>query len=420
MFCPVLLYAIYTASARHLTRLWNKHNSGPVVEFDGVQLPGVDDQTAVRYHNVCISYLIAISNDPAQSYNEDALTAATILRFYEQIDSKCIKGNTSSEPVIHCEHRLTLLQAPLTGQDSETYLNVVRAVVETQEDEAFYSIRKIHGPIRDIDPYVSPAVSLHHSACLMALRQEIWSVLLYRRSIQLPINPNNDFELIDAPPPADDFVWANRILVWTADVLKFCFGGLEIRSRENSNNPSPSLNVDSRSRVERWTVLRRFETTWQLQQPASFKSVYLQPSGPGHIFPEIWLNSEVQVLALQHFEIASLMLAVYDPRLPRLGLDAISAHRNLASRIRKTTLKLCGVALSNKSCPPAMVDAAVTVSMCGAYFAESSREEQNAIIRFLEQLELEHAWPTRSVVLALRESWFEGGSAELRSLPVSM
>lgn len=53
---------------------------------------------------------------------------------------------------------------PLTGQDSETYLNVVRAVVETQDDEAFYSIRKIHGPLRDIDPYISPAVSLRHSA----------------------------------------------------------------------------------------------------------------------------------------------------------------------------------------------------------------------------------------------------------------
>lgn len=88
MFCPVLLYAIYTASARHLTRLWNKQHSGSTVEFEGIPLIGLDDQTAVRYHNVCINYLIEISNDPAQSYNEDALTAATILRFYEQIDSK--------------------------------------------------------------------------------------------------------------------------------------------------------------------------------------------------------------------------------------------------------------------------------------------------------------------------------------------
>lgn len=49
---------------------------------------GFDDQPAVRYHNVCINYSIEISNDPAQSYNEDALTGAKILRFYEQVDSK--------------------------------------------------------------------------------------------------------------------------------------------------------------------------------------------------------------------------------------------------------------------------------------------------------------------------------------------
>lgn len=88
LFCPVLLYAIYTASARHLTRLWNKQNPGTTVKFDGVDLTGLDDQTAIQYHNVCINYLIEVSNDPTQSYNEDTLTAATILRFYEQIDSK--------------------------------------------------------------------------------------------------------------------------------------------------------------------------------------------------------------------------------------------------------------------------------------------------------------------------------------------
>lgn len=89
MFCPVLLHAIFTASARHLTRLWHKKNTGNIVQFQGIPLPGLDDQTAIHYHNRCINYLIEISNDPAQSYNEDALTAATILRFYEQIDSKC-------------------------------------------------------------------------------------------------------------------------------------------------------------------------------------------------------------------------------------------------------------------------------------------------------------------------------------------
>ena len=88
MYCPLLLYAICTASARHLTRLSYKKNPSTVVEFNGIPLPGLDEDSAIHYHNVCISYLIEVSNDPAQTYNEDALTAATILRFYEQVDSK--------------------------------------------------------------------------------------------------------------------------------------------------------------------------------------------------------------------------------------------------------------------------------------------------------------------------------------------
>ncbi|RAK86351.1 hypothetical protein BO79DRAFT_220030 [Aspergillus costaricaensis CBS 115574] len=36
--------------------------------------------------SICISYLLEISNDPREEYNEDVLTATTILRFYEQIE----------------------------------------------------------------------------------------------------------------------------------------------------------------------------------------------------------------------------------------------------------------------------------------------------------------------------------------------
>ena len=351
IFCPFLLYTIYTASARHLTRVWHKRNTGRVVHFNGIELPGLDDQTAIHYHNRCIDYLIEISNDPAQNYNEDALTAATILRFYEHIDT------------------------PLTGQDSETYLNVVRAVVETQQDESFFSIRKIHGPLRDIDSYVPIAVSLRHSACLLALRQEIWSVLLYRRPIQLPINPNNDFDLIVDAPPADDFVWANRIFVWTADVLKFCFGALEISSADGSpNNSSPSLKTDGKSRVDQWNALKRFEVTWQLQKPASYKPIFFRPASVAEdrVFPEIWHNSDVQVLALQHMEIASLMLSIYDPAQPCLGFEALSAHRALTHQIRKTTVSVCGIASSNQKCSAVTAIAAVTISMCGSYLQNSS------------------------------------------------
>lgn len=87
MFCPVLRYAIFTASAGHLTRSCSPYrNPSDVIIYDGNHLPGLQYETAIRYHDICISYLIEVSNDPSGDFNEDILTAATILRFFEQLD----------------------------------------------------------------------------------------------------------------------------------------------------------------------------------------------------------------------------------------------------------------------------------------------------------------------------------------------
>lgn len=87
MFCPVLRYALLTASAGHLTRPYSPYrNSNNVIVYDGIQLLNTRYDAAIACHDICISYLIQVSNDPSGDFNEDVLTAATILRFFEQID----------------------------------------------------------------------------------------------------------------------------------------------------------------------------------------------------------------------------------------------------------------------------------------------------------------------------------------------
>lgn len=88
MFCPVLRYAILTASTGHLMRMASCRRDSNFVTVDGIKLPRVTVDAVVHYHDTCISYLLELSKDPSEQYNEDVLTAATILRFYEQIDGK--------------------------------------------------------------------------------------------------------------------------------------------------------------------------------------------------------------------------------------------------------------------------------------------------------------------------------------------
>jgi len=88
MRCPLLMFAICTASARHLTRVVSREDPNQPFEFNGIPLPNLEEDSAIYYHNTCISYLLNLSNYPEQAYIEDTLTAATALRYYEQIDSK--------------------------------------------------------------------------------------------------------------------------------------------------------------------------------------------------------------------------------------------------------------------------------------------------------------------------------------------
>lgn len=102
MRCPLLMFAICTASARHLTRLPSQNNQTQPFEFDGIPLPGLDEDAAIHYHNACISYLVNVSQNPEEAYNEDTLAAATALRYYEQIDSKSFRRQyTYSSHLFH-------------------------------------------------------------------------------------------------------------------------------------------------------------------------------------------------------------------------------------------------------------------------------------------------------------------------------
>lgn len=85
---PLLLYAMCTASARYLYQLHSQSNLPGVIEYNGVKLPKLSERSSVLYHNICISYLRGMANDPTALQSGDVLAAITILRFHEQVDSR--------------------------------------------------------------------------------------------------------------------------------------------------------------------------------------------------------------------------------------------------------------------------------------------------------------------------------------------
>ena len=84
--CPALLHAVYSASARHISRCQSAGRRP--VAFAGRRLPDLGDGTALDYQAVCISHLVSLSGDTAEIQNMDLLAASVVLRFYEEFDGR--------------------------------------------------------------------------------------------------------------------------------------------------------------------------------------------------------------------------------------------------------------------------------------------------------------------------------------------
>lgn len=280
-------------------------------------------------------------------------------------------------------------------------MNAVQAIFKAQRDDEPDLLHLVFGQSPDRQPSRSVDSPLRISACLIALRQEIWSVLIYRRPFRLPVSLKHDFRNVSEAVVDDVYDWTNRILVWCIYVLKICFLDDDVPSDPN----------DTASRSQQLSALRSFEQEWDTIRPAVFDPVYYLERDPtiGQHFPRIWMTDPCQVVALQHIELGRIVLASHDMVSRRLGIGASAAQRTQESIFRDSTRTICGLALSNSTSQPAWVTAGLAITLCGEYF--SDRGEQNALLDVLKTLRRDHAWPTRDIAEQLKTAWDVGEDA---------
>ncbi|KAF4422043.1 MFS monosaccharide transporter [Fusarium acutatum] len=343
------------------------HNPTSLLSANSSQPLSLEEACLVRCFveklaRACISHLMGVSADPINSCSDDALAAITILRYHEQVDTH------------------------FTGTDNETFSIAVRAVFQASQNDADGLLHLILQPPRGSDVYATSLASLRFSACLIALRQEIWSVLMHHRPFRLPLLPVENYGIFDDTLAADDYDWANRVLVWCAHVLKFCY--------PDDDDEQP---IDNRTRSQQWEAIKDFQRNWDEKRPPHFAPLYYRERNPseGRYFPEYWITSPCQMLALQHIELARIVLAVHDTKI-QLGIGGRAAHKALEELMREATRRVCGLAMSQKWCQEGMVTAAVGLSMCGEYFQDPG--EQAAIMELVTLLERDHAWPTSTLL----------------------
>lgn len=378
--CPPLLNAIFTASARHLTRL-QKYSRPPGVQWNDHFLPDLNTETTIRYHNECISNLIQLSMDPDQLHNENLLAAASILRWHEEVDAPFREDETSEgDMFLKVINIFVSAQAPTTPAVPHSLPFTGSMPTNTSDNP---------------QPRVVRADGLRQAAFWVAFRQSIYDSFMKQRPINFPLERCIAFRTFE---PAEDAVWADRLIIFCADVLQFCHGP------ENSSK-------------EEWDELSAQERKWSEVLPESFQPIYYHPpdARKHEVFPEIWYLSDCHVAGVQHVELARILLAVYNPSMPRLGPGYIAAINEMSANLKNIVLRLCAIALGNRRTPPGLVTACMGIAMCGEHFTQ--RVEQEALVSVLDELESQHAWPTESTKQTLKKSWGWAGTSTVEQTP---
>ncbi|KAJ6050955.1 uncharacterized protein N7446_005583 [Penicillium canescens] len=283
-----------------------------------------------------------LTGDATEVQDENLLAAAVILRFYEELD------------------------APLIGVDDETYLRGTQVFLEAQSEMAV----KGHG--------------LQTAAFWVGFRQEFHTAFIKQRAFRFDLTCCN-YSPYRTLGPADDFTWANRVVLHCAETLLYCYG-------------------DEAHDLDRYGQLWEYSQNWYAYKPQTFNPIYLKAPNRSQkeIFPQIWYLGDCQVTAVQHWHLARILLAAFDPKMPRIGPNQKRAAANREAEIKTNLFRLCGIALSNKTAP-GLITACMGVSMCGDRFTE--RLEREALLDILIKTEEIHALSTGKAQRELREAW---------------
>jgi len=223
--CPILLNAIFALSARHLSHIGN-----------------FDSFASNRYHQECLKYLIPMLNNTATVSDETLFAATIILRVLEEIEC--------AFPVHKGLDWLIIDIVPDT-EDLQGHMLGIQVFVGARSP---YSMRG----------------GLSEAAFWVGLRQEIYVATIKHKSVLI----NLDHSLVDRSlESTSDFGWANRAVVFYADVLNCCFG------------------TEGIGRT-RWEELKVYSEGWDELKPSSFRPIYRREADTkkGERFPEIWYS----------------------------------------------------------------------------------------------------------------------------------
>ncbi|KAF4161727.1 hypothetical protein CNMCM6936_003130 [Aspergillus lentulus] len=315
--------------------------------YGGQLLARLQTSTAVEYMLKCIPGLAEFPNIKDPTHQENIMAAAVILRQYEEMEEETGEGRGGIESEYYDDERVN-------------FLAVTQRIIDSM----------IASPLDH---------SLATAAYWIVIRQEIYYALT-RETV-----PHLRF---------DSDRWrnasiANNMIMFVGKVAHWRWG---------------------QKRPDEWTQLKRdeqkliHESLGQMEPILELKA----DRAKGQIFPTVWYSFDVQATAVQHFQLAQMILTAENPQLEKANR---AAHRKAEAQVRSIILNLCGIALNHLRVQPCLVNAVIAITLYGDYFTD--HEEREALVGIINRTRDLHVWQMKKPYETLLRRWEAADSAEI-------
>ncbi|KAJ5085242.1 hypothetical protein N7532_010013 [Penicillium argentinense] len=227
---------------------------------------------------------------------------------------------------------------------------------------------------------------LTDAALIVVLRQDIFIANLTQR----PVGPlANRCNIDRSLTPTSDVMWAYRIMSHAAEITNFVYS-------EESDRSTPT-----------WDKLMAYAKDWENCRPNSFTPLFQSQTAPP-TFPNPVFASDCHVAGHQYLGLCRILLLACDPHIPMLGMNGMRMLQERDEKTRDYVRDICGTAMANSECFPAVSTAGLVIGMCGEMFSDP--EETGVLLELIAGAEGHLRWHHLKSKESLQRFWGLSGS----------
>jgi hypothetical protein len=283
-----------------------------------------------------------------------------------------------------------ILEDPLGHADENLLAGVILLRSHEEMSDKDENVHLLGGKrlLNSIASYAADG-GFKEAASWISLRQHIYISLTTQSSLGLNLS---NYEHSSVFTAQSDEAWANRAVFLFARVLNYVFG-------------SEDGGVHSgRFESEEFTELENEVEAWNVSKPWYFSVLWAEADHDRRgQWPEAQTSTPAHAVGLQYYALCRIVLAIYDPRLTRLGFGTLKLRKASEAIVLKHLRLAVGIAVSNPDVTNAMFQGSHILAVCGSYLHDAA--DQEAAVEFLEGMNRTMGWRTLPIIENLREQW---------------